>query len=193
MYIEKYLIHELAERAQTTIRTIRYYTDEGLLPQPDMLGKYAYYNRSHLNRLELIRRLKEAYLPLREIKQIINSLNDAEVILRLEEKQAVAPGGKLENNGAPPATGSDAMDYIAKLMQEQSRHRPVNIPASQPSTPPQPIASSPPVAAPTFPAGEMWRRIAITPGLELSVREPHDPSQSIKINQLILFAKNLFR
>jgi DNA-binding transcriptional MerR regulator len=193
MYIEKYLIHELAERAQTTIRTIRYYTDEGLLPQPDMQGKYAYYNRSHLNRLELIRRLKEAYLPLREIKQIINSLNDAEVILRLEEKQAVAPGGKLENSVAPTATGSDAIDYIAKLMQEQSRHRPGNIPAPQPSTPPQPLASPPPVAGPTVPTGEMWRRIAITPGLELAVREQHDPSQSIKIDQLILFAKNLFR
>lgn len=193
MYIEKFLIHELAERAQTTIRTIRYYTDEGLLPQPDMQGKYAYYNRSHLNRLELIRRLKEAYLPLREIKQIINSLNDAEVILRLEEKQAVSPAGKLENGVAPTSAGSDAMDYIAKLMHEQSRHRPVNMPGSQPGTLPQPAVSLPPVVALKLPVGESWRRIAITPGIELAVRDPHDPSQSTKIDELILFAQNLFR
>ncbi len=76
MYIENLLIHELAERAKTTVRTIRYYTDEGLLPQPVMQGKYAYYTPNHIQRLELIQRLKNSYLPLKEIRQIMLSLSD---------------------------------------------------------------------------------------------------------------------
>ena len=74
---EKFLIHELAEKAGVTVRTIRYYTNEGLLPQPEASGKYAYYSAAHLNRLELIRRMKDAYLPLREIRQTLVRLSDS--------------------------------------------------------------------------------------------------------------------
>jgi DNA-binding transcriptional MerR regulator len=81
---EEYLINELAQRAGVTVRTIRYYTDQGLLPTPDTRGKYATYNRGHLLRLELIRQMKEAYLPLREIREIIQTLSDEEMRQRLK-------------------------------------------------------------------------------------------------------------
>ncbi len=71
LFEKKFLINELAKRAKTTVRTIRYYTSEGLLPQPETDGKYAYYDENHLRRLELILRLKEAFLPLKEIRQIM--------------------------------------------------------------------------------------------------------------------------
>ena len=51
-------IQELAERARVTTRTIRYYTEQGLLPAPER-GRPARYTEEHLQRLELIRRLKE--------------------------------------------------------------------------------------------------------------------------------------
>src|SRR4030043_2475810 len=82
---DKYLIHELAKLAGTTVRTIRYYTDEGLLPQPEYDSKYAYYSSSHLRRLEFIRLLKDAYLPLREIRQIMLSIKDDEDQRRMIE------------------------------------------------------------------------------------------------------------
>ena len=59
MTTEELLIHELAARAGISVRTIRYYIEEGLLPQPSYQGKYSYYTLNYLDRLELIRRLKE--------------------------------------------------------------------------------------------------------------------------------------
>lgn len=69
MTTQCFLIAELAKLAGTTVRTIRYYTDKGLLHQPQLQGKYAYYTRQHLDRLKLIRRMNDACLPLREMRQ----------------------------------------------------------------------------------------------------------------------------
>ncbi len=70
-----YTIGELAEATGTTPRTIRYYTAEGLLPPPDTRGRYALYGQEHIDRLQLIARLKDAYLPLGEIKARMEQLS----------------------------------------------------------------------------------------------------------------------
>ena len=134
MQKEKLLINELAQRAGTTVRTIRYYTNEGLLPQPEFQGKYAYYSQQHLNRLELIRRMKDAYLPLREIRQIMIALSDDEVIQRLNEKlpsplQNEPNFNRKRRNSNQP---SNALEYISRLMNEQNVLR-----SSSVSSPPQ--------------------------------------------------------
>jgi DNA-binding transcriptional MerR regulator len=178
MLNEQLLIHELAEQAKTTVRTIRYYTDEGLLPEPVIQGKYAYYNINHLHRLELIRRMKDSFLPLREIRQIINSLSDSEIHQRLQERANASVRPEPE-----PAqhSGKKALEYIASLLNEQSAHR------SQPGTP----APAPPAQVPT-PPGETWMRIQLTSGVELSLRQSPDPVTAARIDQLITFAKRLF-
>ncbi|MCL4562693.1 MAG: MerR family transcriptional regulator, partial [Chloroflexi bacterium] len=60
--VQGLLIHELARRAGVSVRTIRYYIEEGLLPPPGNLGRYSLYGEEYLDRLELIRQLKAAYL-----------------------------------------------------------------------------------------------------------------------------------
>ena len=40
-------IEELAERAETSVRTIRFYIAEGLLPGPGARGKAASYSGEH--------------------------------------------------------------------------------------------------------------------------------------------------
>ncbi len=82
---DQLLIHELAERAGVSVRTIRYYIAEGLLPAPTTRGRYAYYSQEYLDLIELIRRLKEAYLPLREIRSLVLSLPPNKVRAVLEE------------------------------------------------------------------------------------------------------------
>ncbi len=82
---DQLLIHELAERAGVSVRTIRYYIAEGLLPAPTTRGRYAYYSQEYLDLIELIRRLKEAYLPLREIRSLVMSLQPNKVREVLEE------------------------------------------------------------------------------------------------------------
>ena len=62
-------IAELARKAGVTPRTIRYYVVEGLLPAPAGQGQRRAYGQVHLDRLEAIRELKAAYLPLHEIRR----------------------------------------------------------------------------------------------------------------------------
>lgn len=191
----RYLINELAKRADTTVRTIRYYTSEGLLPQPDTDGKYAYYDENHLRRLELILRMKEAYLPLKEIRQIMLSLSDDEVKNRLEEKKSIF--SLDEEDMAPPILvkkpgKSDALDYISNLLETQSKYRTDNLPLKRP---PQiqlnqekmqiPLPISPDDV-------ENWQRIILAPGVEMHLRYPTDSDTNHRIQQLISYAKKIF-
>ena len=86
-------ISELSEAASVTTRTIRYYVAEGLLASPEKGGRGATYNGEHLARLQLIRRLKEEYLPLQEIATLMRGLDRKAVMDLLEQKQrtSVAP------------------------------------------------------------------------------------------------------
>src|SRR3954468_1000310 len=95
-----YTIGRLAELAGATPRTIRYYSAEGLLPRPDARGQYALYGEEHLLRLRVIARLKEAYLPLGEIK------------LRLEQLTNDQLRELLADEPAEPVTSANAADYL---------------------------------------------------------------------------------
>jgi DNA-binding transcriptional MerR regulator len=108
-----YTIGELARLAGVTPRTIRYYTAEGLLPPPETRGRYALYSEDHLRRLRLIGRLKDAYLPLAEIKARLDQLTPQQVQELLDaygQEADRAPGSALEyiaqvlaGRSAPPA------------------------------------------------------------------------------------------
>jgi len=104
-----YTISQLAERAGVTPRTIRYYTAEGLLPRPDARGQYALYGVEHLLRLQLIARLKDAYLPLGEIKARIEYLGADQIRALLEEDRAAS-------DLAPP---SNAAEYVSQVLARQ--------------------------------------------------------------------------
>jgi DNA-binding transcriptional MerR regulator len=66
---------ELADASGVSRDTIHYYLREGLLPKPIKGGRtVAYYDDSHLERLRLIRRLREEkYLPLAVIRRIVET------------------------------------------------------------------------------------------------------------------------
>src|SRR3990172_7978658 len=67
-------IGELAERAGVTVATIKYYIREGVLPPPPVkTGRtMGYYDLPYLERLMLVRRLREDhYLPLRVIRAVL--------------------------------------------------------------------------------------------------------------------------
>jgi DNA-binding transcriptional MerR regulator len=100
-----YTIGELAEAAEVTTRTIRYYTAEGLLPPPETRGRYALYSVDHLRRLHMIARLKDAYLPLGEIKARIEQLSAEDV------RELLA-----EHHQPPQAPPASATDYIAQVL-----------------------------------------------------------------------------
>lgn len=65
-------IDDLAERAGVPTRTIRYYTQQGLLPSPKLRGRVGYYDERHVDRLRLIKELQEKrFLPLGVIRSVI--------------------------------------------------------------------------------------------------------------------------
>ena len=72
-------IDELAERAAVPTRTIRYYTQQGLLNPPRLQGRVGFYDERHLERLRLIKELQEKrFLPLSVIKSVIRHYESGE-------------------------------------------------------------------------------------------------------------------
>lgn len=74
----RHSIGELAKLSGTTVRTIRYYVSEGLLPSPVKKGTYGYYGQSHLNRLKLISMWRDERKTLAEINDFMETMPEEE-------------------------------------------------------------------------------------------------------------------
>lgn len=72
-------IRQLADRAGVTQRTIRYYTDEGLIDAPVDKVRTARYTERHLLQLLAAARLKSGYLPLRVIRARMAGMSDTDL------------------------------------------------------------------------------------------------------------------
>ncbi|WP_433326834.1 MerR family transcriptional regulator [Spirillospora sp. CA-294931] len=74
-------ISELSDRSGLTVQTIKFYIRENLLPKGTSAGATrADYDQSHLERLRLIRALREVGdLPVAAIKKILASVEDPDV------------------------------------------------------------------------------------------------------------------
>lgn len=64
-------VDELAARAQMTVRNVRAYASRGLIGAPRLAGRTGYYNREHLQRLQLIRQLLERGFTLAAIEKAL--------------------------------------------------------------------------------------------------------------------------
>ena len=168
-------ISELSEAASVTTRTIRYYVAEGLLAPPEKGGRGATYNEEHLARLQLIRRLKEEYLPLQEIAALMRGLDRRAVMDLLEQKQrtSVAPRSSAKSylKDLLEASGGDASDSGRLRPRVEARTK---------------VQSE-------IPEGVEWRRLVVDDGVELHVREDRlGGSSKEKVRRLLQFAKELF-
>ncbi|KRB79276.1 hypothetical protein ASE01_23495 [Nocardioides sp. Root190] len=67
-------VDELASAAGLTVRTTRYYASLGLLPPPARRGRMAWYDDTHLARLEMIRALQEHGFTLQAIEKYLASV-----------------------------------------------------------------------------------------------------------------------
>jgi DNA-binding transcriptional MerR regulator len=160
-------IAELARRAGVTPRTIRYYVAEGLLPAPAGQGQRRAYGPEHLDRLEAIRELKAAYLPLHEIRR------------RLRDD--LTPGGRddlrPDRQGAVQSVGESGMrpDLSVSAVTRPSATRPIGF--GQP-----PGVGRIEIYEPTE---TVWRRHVLAQGVELHVQETDDPRLAEAIQRLL--------
>jgi DNA-binding transcriptional MerR regulator len=71
---EEFTIDELAARTGMTVRTVRFYATEGLLPPPERRGRMAFYRSHHRMRLDLIRTLQEHGYTLAAIEKVLTRI-----------------------------------------------------------------------------------------------------------------------
>lgn len=198
---EDLTLEDLATMTGMTLRTLRYYIQEGILQGPDTRGKNARYSQEHLDRLELIQRLKNLRLPLQEIKQLLNNMTPEEIsqirkyqdILHLDRKMKY---GNIHESFSKP--GSSALDYIQNLQRGRENIQSLSISNSSPNDAlRRPEENIQPQLIQKYPSDtksnqENWRRIVIIEGVELNIREPSGTNLERKINKLIEFARKLF-
>jgi len=68
----EFTVDEVARMTGTTVRTIRWYQSEGLLPSPRRSGRVAIYDADHVARLESIRDLQAHGLTLTAIRRLLD-------------------------------------------------------------------------------------------------------------------------
>jgi DNA-binding transcriptional MerR regulator len=69
-------VDELAARTGMTVRTLRFYASEGLLPPPHRRGRVAFYDAGHRMRLELVRTLQSHGYTLSAIQRVLARIPD---------------------------------------------------------------------------------------------------------------------
>lgn len=185
----EFWISELAAKTGVSVRTIRYYIEEGLLPQPEIRGKYAVFNEAYLDRLELIRLLKDAYLPLKEIRTLLSEMTEAEIIKLLHEfkqnptRAMASLNLNREQNVDRMEIRDNAEDYIGRILGNPklpAAIRKENLQLNM--IPSRPMINE---SAPAQPERENWQRIELSDGIELHVREPLNSSRRRQVNRLV--------
>lgn len=88
----EFTVDELATRTGTTVRTLRFYASEGLLPPPVRRGRMAYYDSRHRMRLDLIRTLQEHGYTLAAVERVLARIpEDAEPAQYAVHSAVLAP------------------------------------------------------------------------------------------------------
>ena len=68
----RYAIQDLADLADVSRRTVRYYVQEGLIPAPLGVGRGPHYGQAHLDRLLQVKELQAAGRSLDEIRAALD-------------------------------------------------------------------------------------------------------------------------
>lgn len=163
-----YTLDDLSAAANVTPRTVRYYIVEGLLPPPITTGRNATYSQEHLDRLIAITALKDMYLPLREIRQRLDTLAPEQMrdttylaslsqAVKMERANDRRHSRGRHRHAEPTDNAAEYIDRLTSRLLENDD--------AQRREPPRhrPIASSEPVS-------QSWERIPLGDDAELLIR-----------------------
>ncbi|MEO6211125.1 MAG: MerR family transcriptional regulator, partial [Gemmatimonadaceae bacterium] len=180
---DSYDLLELCDLADVTPRTVRYYIQQGLLPSPDSKGRGSRYDPTHLERIQLIKRLQGKHLPLAEIRTQLAELSDASVAALVAQPTFPEKSGSalayvqevLANSKTRLALGGAAVSPPAVAPTPPPAFAAPAPAASQPSPSPRerasplsPTAPEESTSAPS-PASQprsTWERIPLTADIE---------------------------
>ena len=185
-------IEDLANQSGLPLRTLRFYIQEGILQRPDTRGKFARYSQQHLDRIELIRRLKDLRTPIQEIKQMLENISEEELHQLLKYQDMVASQfttlqtGPLNERRISEA-GKSALDYIQNIFPDIAK----DASGDTRMTLRSPLRNIDAGKGVKRTQQETWRRIVIADGIELNIREPRNRDEEVKIEKLVKHVLNL--
>jgi DNA-binding transcriptional MerR regulator len=109
-------IDDLAQRAQLTVDTIRYYQREGLLPPAERSGRLKLYGSEHLRRLDRIRELQQRRFSLAAIKALLDEAGSGlvEGLFDAGEVASYSRAELIERSGVEPEI-VDAVESVGLL------------------------------------------------------------------------------
>jgi DNA-binding transcriptional MerR regulator len=199
--MSEHTISELSALSGISVRTIRYYLAQGLVPTADKEGPATRYPEATLARLRLINRLRDAHMPLAEIRKQLLALSDDQVLAlagtpvepepagsALDYVRSVLGGSRPELTPLPPAAPAAlAMPVPASEVPEPRRMllRRASIDA------PSADAAAAPDDTPSFGQRSQWERVAITSDIELHLRRPLSRRDNRLVERLLAFARQL--
>jgi len=187
---ERLSIGELAKGSNTTVRTIRYYVSEGLLPSPVEKGSYGLYNNSHLDRLELIATLKDRRMSLAEINHFIESMSEEELKKILETARKIGVSPIVYERMSKVGLAEDNPQVV------QRRHRSgysadvqaysiARAPSSGEDVVLDQLAASASSSASEIAGDDHWIRKELVAGVELHYKTGVSEEMQIAINNLV--------
>jgi len=183
----EYSLQDLADLADVTPRTIRYYVAQGILPSPGRVGPGTTYGPGHLARLKLIRRLQREHLPLAEIRARLAALPDEAVLALVDAPEAPRPAGSASDY-IRTVLGGSSQRHAATLNLRTYAAEPS---VAQPMIAPGPVPFFDPPTEPPAPDRSQWDRIVVIPDVELHVRRPLTRHLNKQVDRLIAIAREL--
>ncbi|HEX6238249.1 MAG TPA: MerR family transcriptional regulator [Acidimicrobiales bacterium] len=108
---EAYTVDEVADLTGTSVRTIRWYQSEGLVPPPRRDGRVARYSSEHVARLEVIRDLQAHGLTLTAVRRLLDRAPDSAAATALAFVQAAVSHSRDRDD----VEVVDAVDGSARL------------------------------------------------------------------------------
>ena len=186
----RYRLRELARLVGVEPRTIRSYIQQAVIPGPDQRGRNARYGPVHLDRLRAVVFLRnQRGLSLPAIRRLLLSLSETEIRTIPSGQRVLDPvagSGALLLEAAALTTRSGSVAESAAGYGDSVKRRRRRRVERQSSSRSRTVATAfdgllghlqPAVHAegvPRVTRGEFWVRIAITPDVELNVRNVAD-------------------
>ena len=164
-----YKLEELAAEAGVSPRTVRYYVQRGLLPAPEFRGKDTAYGREHLLRLQAVKQLQQAHMPLDEIQVRLASAT-------LAELEKIAKSGVDVHVRMPFDEPRDSGSG------KKGRHPYRSPGGDEPPHEPGPLPMPEPLPADPAATAHVYR---LAPGVELWVRSGVDAASRALVREIL--------
>lgn len=208
-------LDDLANETGFDRRVIRSFIEQGLMRGPDSMGRYARYSQHHLERLLVIKSLRnEQGMSLIDIRRHLMSMSQQDIRSLIASSEAARMEREEEDDlEAPDLPAESALDYIRSVEQEKSSSKPQGdtgasgfanqlVQAYKRLQPPKQITpldhllhqlskTTRSNRVRNQSRADQWHRISVTPDIELTVRGNQSPADLAKLERIADYLREI--